>query len=200
MTRPLLTLALLLLPLSASADLEEPLANWHKMEDREMERTIDGNLFVGAGPEVRSFSVEAVIEAPVDAVYAAWTDPLAFVAAYGPDNRELAANIDLAIGGRYEWLWDGRTGSNGCQVLSFIPNRMITFSWNAPLDQPESRAHLTWVVVELTPRDDGATEITLTHLGFGPEEHWTVTLDYFTRAWPYVLDQFRKHLEPSAGR
>ena len=30
-------------------------------------------------------------------------------------------------GGRYEWLWDGKMGSNDCQVLSFIPNRMISF-------------------------------------------------------------------------
>ena len=196
------TLALLLLlpaptgasHLQAATDANEP-----REEDLEMEGTIDGKLFIGSGPSVRSFVVQAVIEAPRDVVYAAWTDPSAFVATYGRDNPELAANIDLAIGGRYEWLWDGTMGSNGCQVLSYIPNRMISFSWNAPPEQPESRALRTWVVVEFATIESGGTGVTLTHLGFGREAHWDVTYDYFAKAWPYVLEKFRKNLESAKG-
>jgi uncharacterized protein YndB with AHSA1/START domain len=131
----------------------------------------------------------------VDAVYAAWTDGEAFARSYAPDHPELRGEIDLAIGGRYEWLWDGKMGSNDCQVLSFIPNRMVSFSWNAPPEQPDSRAQRTWVVVETEPTEDGGTHVRLTHLGFGPEPHWVETREYFEKAWPHVLEQFKKHLE-----
>ncbi|GJM44770.1 MAG: hypothetical protein DHS20C21_16120 [Gemmatimonadota bacterium] len=177
-------------------------ATWIQREEDFMPHPIDSNLFT-ADAVTTSFVKEATIRAPVEDVYRAWTNGEAFAAAYEPDRKALRANIDLAIGGRYEWLWDGETGSNGCQVLSFIPNRMVSFSWNAPPEQPDSRAQRTWVVVEFSPTDDG-THCRLTHLGFGEAEHWAETREYFANAWPYVLEQFRKNLEaaaaPPAGR
>ncbi len=165
---------------------------------------IDTSLFVN-GETTTHFTVEAVINAPVELVYRAWTDGDAFKAAYGPEREELRADIDLTIGGRYEWLWDGVIGSNGCQVLSFIPGRMVSFSWNAPPTEPESRTLRTWVVVEFSPTEDrpigdsatedGGTHIRLTHLGIGEAEHWQETRAYFQdMAWPHVLQQFRQNL------
>ena len=159
-----------------------------------MIKPIDTSLFDGAGPDVRSFTKEATIRAPLESVYAAWTNGDAFRKAFDSTRPELTAEIELVIGGPYEWLWDGKTGSNGCQILSYIPNRMLSFSWNAPPDQPLSRARHTWVVVEFAPADDGATLVTLTHLGFGTEAHWDETFDYFSKAWPFVFEQMRKHL------
>ena len=156
---------------------------------------IDTTRFAAAGPDLRSFVKEVTIEAPAEEVYAAWTDGEAFRRAYDPSRPELKAEIDLAIGGRYEWLWDGVTGSNGCQILSYIPGRMVSFSWNAPPSQAESRNELTWVVVELEPVADAATAVRLTHLGFGRAAHWDETFEYFSRAWPHVLQQFKKGLE-----
>lgn len=112
-----------------------------------------------------------------------------------PESRWLAANIDLAIGGRYEWLWDEEMGSNGCQVLSYVPNRMLRFSWNAPPTQPESRAKHTWVVVLFDALEDGTTRVRQTHIGFGKTAHWDETMEYFSKAWSHVLEQFRKGLE-----
>jgi len=158
-------------------------------------RPIDTDLFDAAGIDVRSFVKEVTIEAPVEAVYAAWTDGERFRRAYDAERSELSARIDLAIGGRYEWLWDGEIGSNGCQILSYIPNRMVSFSWNAPPSQPESRDKRTWVVVEFEPTSTGATHVCLAHLGFGAAPHWDETFDYFSKAWEHVLQQFRKGLE-----
>ena len=157
--------------------------------------SIDAARFDAFGPDVRPFTCEATITAPVDRVFAAWTDAESFRSAYDPDRDELAANIDLAIGGRYEWLWDGRTGSNGCQVLSYVPDRMLSFTWNAPPDQEASRLKHTWVVVLFEAVDERTTRVELTHLGFGAAAHWTVTRDYFAKAWPFVLEQFRKGLD-----
>ena len=69
-----------------------------------MIQPIDTNLFT-TDPDAESFVKETTIQAPIEAVYSAWTDATAFPAAYAPDRPELAARIDLAIGGRYEWLW-----------------------------------------------------------------------------------------------
>ena len=171
-------------------------AVWRRQGDKSMPQPIDSNLF-SASQDLSQFTVEAEIAAPVETVYRAWSDGDAFPAAFAPDRPELRANIDLAIGGRYEWLWDGETGSNDCQVLSYIPNRMISFSWNAPPEQAKSRVQRTWVVVEFEPRGDAATHCRLTHLGFGPDDHWQETKAYFENAWPFVLEQFGKNLGDS---
>lgn len=179
---------------AAAAALASPTGEGTRKGEPRMIRPIDSELF-SADSETRSFVKESTIAAPVEAVYAAWSEGEAFVRAYDPDRPALKANIDLAIGGRYEWLWDGKTGSNDCQVLSFIPGRMISFSWNAPPDQPDSRARRTWVVVEFEPTADGGTHLTLTHLGFGSAPHWDETRNYFEAAWPTVLSRFKKNLE-----
>ena len=101
------------------------------------------------------------------------------------------ADIDLEIGGRYEWLFDGRVGSNGCQVLSYIPDRMISFSWNAPPGQA-TRERRAWVVVETEALGPGHTRLRLTHLGFGQGPDWDETYAYFDAAWDRVLARMRR--------
>ena len=117
------------------------------------------------------------MNAPPGAVFNAWATPEGWKAVY--DSPASTANIDLAVGGRYEWLFNGETGSNGCQILSYVPDRMLSFTWNAPPHLPESRAHRTWVVVELYDAGDGTTEVILTHLGFGEGDRWDEAHDYF---------------------
>ena len=153
-------------------------------EETSMPQSIDSGLFVASGAEVRSFTKEAVIEAPAAKVYDAWATPEGWSEVYDPPS---ASNIDLAIGGRYEWLFDGKIGSNGCQVLSYIPGRMISFSWSAPPSQPENRGKRTWVVVEVEPLSADRTKVRLTHLGFGEGTLWDETYDYFVAAWGRVL-------------
>jgi len=150
---------------------------------------IDPGMFVASGPDVRSFVKEITVPGPADEVFAIWSTGEGFNRLWPEPS---VAIIDLTIGGRYEWLWDGKIGGNGCQILSYIPNRMIAFSWNAPPDQPESRAKHTWVVVETQPLDSGGTHVRLTHLGFGTEPHWDETHDYFLAAWDRVLGRLQE--------
>ncbi|MEP4485209.1 MAG: SRPBCC domain-containing protein [Halioglobus sp.] len=158
-----------------------------------MRDTINTQLFSNES-DLRQFEKRSVVNASVSDVYAAWTNGGVFCRIFDPSNTSLAANIELEIGGKYEWLWDGETGSNDCQVLSFIPDRMVSFSWNAPPDQPMSRALRTWVVVEFSTIDNANTEVTLTHLGFGSAPHWEQTRSYFTAAWDTVLSRFQENL------
>lgn len=159
-------------------------------------RPIDPTLFDASGMQTGQFTVTETIDAPPEKVFAAFADGRAFEQTFAPQWPDAKANIDLAIGGRYEWLFDGSLGSNACQVLSYIPNRMISFSWNAPPNQPESREKHTWVVVEVQPAASGAgADVTLTHLGFGADPHWAETKAYFEQAWPYVLATLKQNLE-----
>lgn len=155
---------------------------------------IASDLFDGRGPAPRSFTKEIEIAAPAAAAWALWTDAAAWQELMGPDSR---ANIDLEIGGRYEWLFDGKIGSNGCQVLSYIPGRMVSFTWNAPPGQA-TRERRTWVVVETEALDDRSMRLRLTHLGFGEGADWDTTYAYFDQAWGRVLPMMKQHLEGGA--
>lgn len=164
----------------ASAD-----ARWQRQGAAEGHRAaVDPARFVAAGDELRSLVKQATIPAPAAVVWAAWTDAEAWGRLWGAPSR---GNFDLAVGGAYEWLFDGEIGGNGDQVLSWIPGRMLSFSWNAPPSQPHTRLARTWVVVELEPDGDGATQVRLTHLGFGDGPEWDQTYAYFDSAWERVL-------------
>ncbi|MEM6795511.1 MAG: SRPBCC domain-containing protein [Acidobacteriota bacterium] len=172
---------------------------WKKAE-RET-APIDDSLFVAAGPGVRSLEVSETIAASPQSLFAAFSSREGFLAAYGPERTEIRANIDLAIGGRYEWLFDGKIGSNECQVLSYVPDRMISFTWNAPVAQGENRHKRTWVVVDFAPAsaegEAESTRVRLTHLGFGEGPKWDETYAYFQEAWSFVLATFKKNFETS---
>ncbi|MFO0626205.1 MAG: SRPBCC domain-containing protein [Polyangiales bacterium] len=106
------------------------------------------------------------------------------------------AKVDLRPGGAYEiyFLHEGPRGLQGsetCRVLSFIPGRMLSFTWNAPPSIAPTRAKHTWVVVELEAADAG-TRVRVTHLGWPAagmrdEPAWAETHAYFARAWAWVL-------------
>lgn len=163
--------------------------------------------------------VERTLPAPRAAVWAAWTTAQALGTWFGSDAR-----MALCVGGPFEILFAGtqqlpsgragrddfygpeRTerGSEGCKVLSFVPGRLLSFSWNAPPHLTHTRAQLTWVVVELADLA-GETTLRLTHTGwpaagFGPDGHpeWPQTRDYFAQAWPRVVDALAEYLAGAA--
>ncbi|MCO4746131.1 MAG: SRPBCC domain-containing protein [Proteobacteria bacterium] len=143
-----------------------------------------------ASPIVRT----AQVAWPVASVWKLWT------VSEGMQSWLTLANIELRMGGPFELLFDhsqppGRQGSEGCRVLSFIPNRMLSFTWNAP-PHLSTRGQRTWVVLELA--DHGSsTAVTLTHTGW-PEGalatgDWPATYAYFERAWSGVLHALTRH-------
>lgn len=135
---------------------------------------------------------EVLVGAPAAAVWRSWTTSAGFEAFFG-----VRARIELRPGGAYEiYFMDdapaGERGSEGCQVLSYLPERVLSFSWNAPPDFGELREQHTWVVVELEPEGEG-TRVRVTHLGWGAGARWDELRAYFDRAWGVVLDALRSH-------
>lgn len=96
------------------------------------------------------------------------------------------ANIRLAIGGPYEIQFDPkdeRSGTKGLKILSYAPEEMISFQWNAPPEYPEVRNGGTWVVVQMRSEGIDRTHVTVTHLGWKEGAQWDRALVHFTRGW-----------------
>lgn len=149
----------------------------------------------GTDPALAPVVTSAVVNAPIADVWRAWTTSEGLSAMLGR-----TATVELRVGGPFEILFsdtapEGERGSEGCSVLSFIPGRMLSFSWNAPPQFPHARAHPAHVVVELRPINDSSTEITLTHAGLDTLAHqhpehageYRAVRAYFADAWPRVM-------------
>lgn len=144
-----------------------------------------------------SVEKEVVIEAPAGEVWARFTTPEGWKEFFG-----VTARIEREPGGRFEIEFmasapAGERGSEGCNVLSVLPGRMISFSWNAPPTQAFARTKRTWVVVEMEALSAKRTRVKLAHMGFAelaarhPEhaKEFEQVRGYFDQAWEKVLER-----------
>ncbi|MDJ0749481.1 MAG: SRPBCC domain-containing protein [Woeseiaceae bacterium] len=137
------------------------------------------------------------IEAPIEAVWNAWTTESGLSFASGK------SNVELTIGGPYEWFLDlepdrhGLRGSEGSKILAWVPRRMLAFSWTFPPDVPELRdaGETTQVVVFFDELGNGQVRVRLYKHGWKEGEPWQRGWDYFDRAWSIVLERLKSELE-----
>jgi uncharacterized protein YndB with AHSA1/START domain len=142
------------------------------------------------GYEVTGSKLEKAIlvEATPEQVWKAWTTVEGIRAFFGPDAR-----IELRVKGKYEILFDpdepeGRKGSEGCEILSFVPEQMLSFSWNAPPQFEKSRLEIAqWVVLNFLPVGDRRTLVNLFEFGWKDSDEGKQVYAYFDRAWTVVL-------------
>ena len=140
---------------------------------------------------------EITVRASLDAVWNAWTteEGLEFVTA--------KSNVELRRGGPYEWFLDGpadesgRRGGEGSQILAWLPNEMLAFSWTfAPATPNLRRAQeRTQVIVTFTPGDDGTVRVRLTAHEWQDGAEWDAGYNYFDEAWSYVLEVFKQSFD-----
>ena len=153
--------------------------------------------------KARLIEVTAVIPASVEEVWRSWTTSEGMTAFIGAESE-----IDLSLGGKFEIYFDdsapaGSRGSETCKVLGFLPERMLSFTWNAPPHFKNARFIHTWVDVGFKPISAEQTEVTLTHAGWDenraahPElaEEWDGAFAYFENAWPRVMEALKAHHE-----
>ena len=110
------------------------------------------------------------------------------------------SNIELKISGLYEIYFDmnapeGLRGSEDCHILSFIPNKMLSFEWNAPPQFSNERLMRTQVIIFFEELQDNQVKLSLYNHGYGVDGNWKEVFDYFDNAWGYVLDAYRKKLD-----
>jgi uncharacterized protein YndB with AHSA1/START domain len=139
----------------------------------------------------RAIRKEVTVAAPAAEVWAAWSTEEGVRTFFAP-----RAAVQLAIGGRYEMLFDldatpGSQGGEGLTILSYSPGEMLSFEWNAPPQFGAVRNQKTWVVVQIEAKAGGNTQVALTHLGWQEGEEWEQVYDYFLRAWDVVLGRLQ---------
>jgi uncharacterized protein YndB with AHSA1/START domain len=152
------------------------------------------NRYIGREMNNKILKKTRTVNCSLHKVWQKWTTHEGLLTFFGRDNR-----IELKLGGPFEiyFLMDkppGMKGSEGCTVLSFLPERMLSYTWNAPLEYPEIRnhKHQTWVVIFFKSIGDNKTEFELNHLGWLTGAQWDAVYDYFDEAWEAVLDRFEK--------
>ena len=138
----------------------------------------------------RAVRVVRRVQADADDAWRAWTTGEGLTSFLGAP-----AWVDLRVGGRYEIHFvpdapEGQRGSEGCEVLTYLPNRVLSFSWNAPPSFGPLRFERTTVVLTFDEVAPGLINVTLTHHGWGEGEDWDRLVEYFARAWTAVMDAF----------
>jgi uncharacterized protein YndB with AHSA1/START domain len=142
----------------------------------------------------RMIHKQATIPADLDAVWDAWTTPKGAETFFAP-----AANIELRHGGPYEIFFfpdrpPGQRGAEGTNLLSYLPQRMLSFEWSAPPKWPAIRAQRTIVVVLFEPVE-GGTLVDFHHLGWGEGEAWNEVYDYFEEAWDTIMGRLVRRFD-----
>lgn len=134
-----------------------------------------------------SIEKEVIVNAPRSEVWKVWTTPEGITTFFGQ-----AADIELRHRGPFEIYFDleqpeGTRGSEGCEVLSWLDQEMLSFTWNAPSNFLDVRIQRSFVVLQFSDEGQGKTKLKLTHSGFGDSEQWKEVHAYFDNAWDFVL-------------
>lgn len=146
---------------------------------------------LAAGAEEKMLVKEVVVKAPVEEVYKAWSTSEGVASFFAPEAR-----IEARPDGPFEvymnpYAKPGLKGADDMRVLAVQPNKLLSFTWNAPPHLAEARKQRTVVILRFAPAEDG-TRLTLTQVGWGEGGQWDENYKYFDRAWGNVLANLQK--------
>ena len=107
-------------------------------------------------------TLHRVIDAPVETVYAAWTDPELLRRWLAPDDAEVARAVaEARVGGKFLIEMRGTDGGRWVTrglYREVVPNRRLVHTWCWEGSDDESL-----VTVEFEPGPAGTTRVTVTH-------------------------------------
>ena len=120
----------------------------------------EGNIYL---------TLHRTIDAPVEAVYAAWTEPELLRRWLAPGNATVVRAVaEVAVGGTFLVEMrgaDGRRWVTRGLYREVVPNRRLVQTWRWEGSEVE-----TLVTVEFEPEAPGRTRLTLTHSRFADDE------------------------------
>lgn len=150
------------------------------------------NPALGAAPDERRIVKEAVVKAPVERVWKAWTTPEGIRSFFAPE-----AIVEPRPGGAFfihfnPYAPAGLKGADDMRVLAVQEGKLISFTWNAPPHLPQARAQRTFVTVRFQHSGANETLVRLQHSGWGEGGQWDDAFAYFDGAWTTVLEQLQK--------
>lgn len=143
----------------------------------------------------RILQKEAIVSASIEQVWHAWTTSDGMASFFAPQS-----DIELQIGGKYELYMvpdnqKGLRGTEGCSILSYQPNQMLSFEWNFPPSIATLRKSgvKTTVILLFEELEHNQVKVSLSQLGWGDGSDWDQGFEYFDKAWPYVLSKLAQH-------
>ena len=137
-----------------------------------------------AGDAQRSIylTLHRTIDAPVEAVYGAWTEPEMLRRWMAPGNAQVVRAVaEVAVGGTFLVEMQGADGRRWLTRGLFrevVPHRRLVHTWRWEGSEIE-----TLVTVEFEPVSPGRTRLTLTHARFAEDE----SRDEHVRGWTGCL-------------
>ncbi len=136
----------------------------------------------------RVMNKSILVNAKLNEVWQAWTTLEGIKKFFAPDAR-----LDIRLGGKYEILFDpekpeGEKGAEGCTVLSYVPLKMLSFTWGAPPKFPTARKEIAqWVVLFFDEVGPNQTLVSFQEFGWKDDKEGEQVYEYFDRAWEAVL-------------
>src|SRR5688572_15879058 len=144
-------------------------------------------------PAADALVSEAVVNAPVEAVWSAWTT------VEGIQSWMVAkADIDLRVGGLWRTSYTREADLAGDaaihhRVLAFDPGRMLAFQTvKTPKTFPFPAILKTWTVVYLEPVNGGQTKVTVRMVGYGDDDESLKMRAFFEMGNKATLDALVK--------
>lgn len=144
----------------------------------------------------RTIVATTEVDAPVSEVWKAWTTREGIASFFAPEST-----VDPRPNGAFEMYFDpaapaGSRGGEGNQFLALDPEKMLSFTWNAPPHLATVRNQRTWVMVHFEKIGQSRTRVKLTHGGFGEGGEWDKSFEYFSKAWPdYVMKSLKERFK-----
>jgi uncharacterized protein YndB with AHSA1/START domain len=143
----------------------------------------------------RSINKEVTIPVGIDEAWNTWTTKQGLESFFAPE-----CHVELELFGRLEifFIPDAESGSKGAEnnkILAVEPNRMFSFTWDAPVTTPEVRKQRTSVVLKFEMIGEDKTRIFMCHTGWGDGDEWDRAFDYFNDAWDVVLKRLEIRYE-----
>ena len=140
---------------------------------------------------------EVIVEGPLAEVWKVWTTKEGLESFFCPK-----AYIEPWPDGRLDILFlmnapVGEQGADDMRILAVQPERMLSFTWNAPPEMPEARKQRTSVVVRFKALGPNQTRVRLFHSGWGDGGEWDMAFIYFKRAWQMVLQSLENRFKRS---
>lgn len=139
------------------------------------------------------FELTRMLDAPVDRVWRAWTDPDAMAAwLSGLGTTRDSVHADLRVGGRYGYtMSDEASGARfptGGRYLVVDPPHVLAFTWGDP-DTDDNL--LPRITVTLAPQGDDRTELHFRLRGFAGDPGDGYVHDGWMQALDLVADSVR---------
>ncbi len=130
------------------------------------------------------------IEAPVEQVFKAWTQPELMKRWFAPGDMTVPhAAVDLRVGGSYEvHMHDPKENSDHIVSGTYeeiIDNQKLVFNW-----MWKDGVDRTQVTIEFQSQGDNKTQVTLTHRGFSQQEF----ADKHHMGWQGCVDSLQTFL------